>query len=111
VKDAKWWAVRDPAAIGHRVALANDLPTLIYVLAKKNASTVPLRKTPQQSDYVTAWTSSSRAGRGLPPETAMRLESVLRLAAKNVFPPIVRRLLSSPFKSKFFEEVDLWKKL
>jgi SAM-dependent methyltransferase len=112
VKDAQWWAVRDPAVIRCRSTLVNDQPTLIYVLAKKIASVIPLRTTPQQSDYVSAWMSPSEAGKVLPPPTApWSLESSMRIAAKNLLPPILRRLLSPPFKPEFFEKIDLQGKL
>jgi hypothetical protein len=111
-KDARWWAVRDPAVIRCRATLVNDRPTMIYVLAKKIASVVPLRTTPQQSDYVSMWKSPSEAGKVLPPPvTSWSLASSMRIAAKNILPPIVRRLLSCPFKPEFFERIDLQGKL
>jgi hypothetical protein len=108
--NCKWWAVRDPAAVGRRVTLVNDRSTTIYVIAKKIASTVPLQKTPQQSDYVTAWRSKSAdatARRGLASTATGGVTSLFRRAIKRILPPVIRRLLISPYQPTFFEEIDL----
>jgi hypothetical protein len=102
-KNGDWWIARDPAQIRRRGTLVNDCPTLIFVLARKIASAVPFQKTPQQSDYVAAWTSADVPMPGATGRFALRL----RQAAKGILPPVVRRLLFPPYKPEFFEKTGI----
>jgi SAM-dependent methyltransferase len=107
--NSKWWKARDPAKVQCRGTLVNDCPTMMFVLAKKIASIVPLRKSPQQSDYVAAWSSSFAEAAGRAPLPISPGGAMLRLrrAAKGIVPPFVWRFLFSPYKRKFFEEIDI----
>jgi hypothetical protein len=76
------FVVTDPEAIRARVTLINTAPVALFVWAKR-VEIVPLfRRTPQQSDYATAWESKTSPGsspRLLRVKRAL-LESVPRLA-------------------------------
>ncbi|HVJ67457.1 MAG TPA: class I SAM-dependent methyltransferase [Caulifigura sp.] len=52
---AKWYLVRDPAAVGHRVELCNSTPTYIFAIAQRISLVEPFASPPQQSDYSAIW--------------------------------------------------------
>jgi SAM-dependent methyltransferase len=55
---SRWWSIRDPAEARSRVELVNDRPVFLLVRALREAVVPIFARTPQQSDYVTAWTGS-----------------------------------------------------
>ena len=59
--DADFFEVNDPAITGLRSELYSSRPMYLGVLAQRIAAVPILAKTPQQSDYVAGWESSSRA--------------------------------------------------
>lgn len=50
-----WHAVSDPAEIGRRVELVNDVQTYLLVSATRDAASPIFESWPQQSDYALAW--------------------------------------------------------
>lgn len=48
-------AVADPAAVGKRVQLVNNMPTLLLIEARRTAEKPIFAAAPQQSDYVPMW--------------------------------------------------------
>jgi len=63
IDGSQWWSVRDPALARSRVELVNDRPVYLLVQAVKEAVVPVLSKTPQQSDYVVAWSGDSGPAR------------------------------------------------
>lgn len=55
---SRWWSVRDPAEARSRVELVNDHPVFLLVHAVREQVVPIFARTPQQSDYVSAWTGS-----------------------------------------------------
>jgi hypothetical protein len=54
--DSQWYEVPDPAVIGKRTELINNLPTMILILARKTAHLDrPFASPPLQSDYTVLW--------------------------------------------------------
>lgn len=56
---SSWYEIVDPAAVGERVLLVNDQPTLLLIVAKKISDEKFNPPTPQQSDYRAAWKSKN----------------------------------------------------
>ena len=56
-----WYEVSDPARIHSRVTMLNSKPVMLFVLARKNNTTVLFQRSPQQSDYLELWASDSPA--------------------------------------------------
>jgi hypothetical protein len=50
-----WHTVSDPAVIGRRVELVNDVQTYLLVSATRESATPIFASWPQQSDYAVAW--------------------------------------------------------
>ncbi len=61
---SRWWAVRDPASARQRVELVNDRPMYLLVQAVREAVVPVFGRTPQQSDYVAAWSGDPGFGAG-----------------------------------------------
>lgn len=59
---SRWWSVRDPAEVRSRIELVNDRPVYLLVHAVREKETPIFARTPQQSDYVAAWTGNSGPG-------------------------------------------------
>ncbi|WP_165251480.1 hypothetical protein [Paludisphaera soli] len=55
--DDAWYASKDPARIGRRVELRNQVPTYICTIARKTADVEAFASPPQQSDYAVLWES------------------------------------------------------
>lgn len=55
------YQVADPAKVGKRVQLVNKTPSLLMIEATRIEVVEPFRTTPQQSDYVPLWDSSTPA--------------------------------------------------
>jgi SAM-dependent methyltransferase len=71
--DAYWWEVPDPALLRRRVTFENRYWTHLYLIAQRVADEPILMKSPQQSDYATAWDQASAAGNAGPiPPAASR---------------------------------------
>jgi hypothetical protein len=102
----KWYHVPDPEAVKRRVGFTNAVPTLLFILAKKE-STCPIFATPPlQSDYVTTWQwSGSRVEPGKITNHISRL--------KNLIPQPVKKWMKSTFERKqiprFFTPFDIIK--
>lgn len=63
--ESEWYAVADPAEVRTRVAIGGPYPAMLMVQARKTADR-PFQ-TPQQSDYVAAWSSGAHADHALAP--------------------------------------------
>lgn len=64
VDGSRWWSVRDPALARQRVELVNDRPVYLLVQAVRESVVPVLAKTPQQSDYVAAWSGEDGGASG-----------------------------------------------
>lgn len=58
-----WYEVPDPQELGYRLEFSNARPLYLIACAQRTEATVPFRKPPQQSDYVTLWKSDGNAAR------------------------------------------------
>lgn len=56
--------VADPAVIGSRVELTNSRPVLLLVQARRTGVVPIFDRSPQQSDYASAWTGGAPPGAG-----------------------------------------------
>lgn len=54
-KFSDWYEIMDPRKVKSRVTLTNSNHTYLMVIAEKTAERPVFEKTPQQSDYETAW--------------------------------------------------------
>ncbi len=61
---SRWWSIRDPAEARSRVELVNNRPVFLLVQAVRESIVPIFSKTPQQSDYVAAWTGGQGGGAG-----------------------------------------------
>lgn len=59
---SRWWSIRDPATARSRVELVNDRPVFLLVQAVRESVVPVFSRTPQQSDYVAAWTGTGGDG-------------------------------------------------
>jgi len=50
-----WYEVADPAKVGERVTMTNSEPASLAIIARKVSDAEILARSPQQSDYATAW--------------------------------------------------------
>ena len=114
---ARWYSVKSPALVNGRVTLVNRQPVYLLVVAKRITDVVPLRKPPQQSDYVETWAASGETLLSLlnrQPDTAARFHAILiRLYAIAPFGVrgLARRLVHRyrrlvGFNSRCFEPID-----
>lgn len=55
---SKWYQVPDPKVVKSRVGFNNSVPTLLFILARKDADRPIFSTIPLQSDYVTTWEST-----------------------------------------------------
>ena len=53
--DPVWYDVIDPETVGRRAEAVTRRPTMLAVVARRTAETVPFAEPPQQSDYMAAW--------------------------------------------------------
>ncbi len=60
--NSEWFEIRDPALRGSRIQIANEVPLYMMVAAEREALVPLFHDPPQQSDYVSAWQSSSDVG-------------------------------------------------
>jgi hypothetical protein len=56
--------VMDPSVVRSRIGLQSKRPVMMMVQAKRISAIAPFRTTPQQSDYVSAWTGGAAAASG-----------------------------------------------
>ncbi len=59
---SRWWSIRDPAEARSRVELVNDRPVFLLIQAVRDRVVPLFSHTPQQSDYVAAWTGAGADG-------------------------------------------------
>jgi hypothetical protein len=59
--------VADPLAMGERVVLINHHPTYLLIQARRTADVPLFTRTPQQSDYATAWNVAGGEGQAPAP--------------------------------------------
>jgi hypothetical protein len=101
--DAPRYRVKDPAILGHRINLANSIPTYLMLIAIKTATMEIFASTPQQSDYAPLWRAEVKLERPV---------EVQRGAWKSLVPystrKFVRRFRPSrnPFSGEGFERID-----
>lgn len=56
----RWYHVRDPKLLGHRVEFQSSERRLLYISARRTEERPVFATYPQQSDYAAAWTSTHR---------------------------------------------------
>ena len=86
----KSFTVVDPASLGRRILVQNRWPVMIRTLAKRVADPPQDRLDVQQSDYVTAWSDSTRA----------RPQGAFKAALLKVFHQLPRTLQSRLYDIK-----------
>lgn len=87
----KWYQVPDPEVVKCRVGFHNSVPTLIFILAKKDSDGPIFTASPLQSDYVNTW-------QGTNPKLAAGKKHNLML--KHLFPQSIKRPLKTLFERK-----------
>ncbi|MEI6340328.1 MAG: class I SAM-dependent methyltransferase [Verrucomicrobiota bacterium] len=78
IDGSRWWSVRDPAVARSRVELVNDRPVYLLVQAVRDAVVPVLAATPQQSDYVVAWSGDHGPARHAAWKQRLRSLPILR---------------------------------
>ena len=53
--ESDWYEVTDPQELKARVQVVGPYPVMLFVQARKIQTVAPFQRTPQQSDYVPAW--------------------------------------------------------
>jgi len=109
---ATWYSVRSPTEIKGRVSLINNQPAYLLIVAKRLTKTIIFERTPQQSDYITAWhrdDTASDSTQPSSPESAKR--NSLRNWVKRNMPFPIRHLLKGViqgygFNPRFFLPMD-----
>jgi SAM-dependent methyltransferase len=89
---APWYRVADPRALGRRVELTNTRPTYLMIRSHKLREAEIFAAIPQQSDYVTAWSSPIT-------ETAVvEATTTDHLSLKRIVPEFIKRPLRKLFR-------------
>jgi hypothetical protein len=60
-KGKRWYNIRDPKLLGHRLELQSSEHRLLYISARRTQEKPIFASPPQQSDYAAAWTETHRA--------------------------------------------------
>ena len=96
-----WLEVTDPLVVGHRGTVLSSTPVMLNILARKTGQ-VDEFQTPQQSDYVDAWSvvESIRS------DAAREGESVLRHMVRKYVPVPVKTFLRN-VKQSFGPKVEV----
>jgi hypothetical protein len=88
---ADFFEITDPAILKTRVTLVNNIPTYIFVLAKRVENVKIFSKFPQQSDWVSAWEKNEKGG---PEEKTDSIKpGFLNRLAKKIFPSAMVRCI------------------
>jgi hypothetical protein len=90
--NAEWYSVRSPSSIDGRVTLTNSRPVYLLVIAKRIEAIPPLTSMPQQSDYVSAWTSRASDGEAPSARPGEGLRSRILETAKRTAPRSIKRI-------------------
>jgi hypothetical protein len=105
---ARWYAVRDPKALGGRVTLTNVTQLYLLVIARRTHKVEIFARPPQQSDYVTLWnratgteTATSSAIRRMRTSLTAFLQRTAPVSMRAVVRAI-RRGMMSPFNPPSF---------
>jgi hypothetical protein len=75
-KGKRWYNIRDPKLLGHRLELQSSERRLLYISARRTEEKPIFASPPQQSDYAAAWTETHR-----PPETSSGTRWAIELAS------------------------------
>ena len=91
VRAAKdWYEVTDPKVLGERIELVNAAPVTLFIVARKTRQ-VGTFHTPQQSDYVSAWSSGTTRPPGEAPPAVGQVRSVVRKVLPTRLKTLLRR--------------------
>ncbi len=82
-----WYEVADPKTVKERVALANEYPTMLLIIARKIRTAEIFGTMPQQSDYMAVW-NAGELSEPLHPASAGNQVSIIR----RIPAAIVRRI-------------------
>ena len=83
-----WYEVADPKTMHERTELVNAVPVTLVVIARKN-KVVDVLRTPQQSDYVSAWKAQDANLSANDPDRP----STARRIARRILPRRVKTLI------------------
>jgi len=118
VKSASdWYEVTDPAVLRERTELVSSAPVTLVVIARKNKAMERFH-TPQQSDYVSAWSPATASMRTGPSGAADEARELVRKVLPTGLKTRLRQLVSLTRKreevpglgtvdARHFKRVDL----
>ncbi len=87
-RNAPWYAMTDPAELGHRLVFTNAAPTMVYICARRLEGEVPTELSVYQSDYAAKWEAAARGqteANGPPKRARRELARVLPRALKDAW--------------------------
>ncbi|CAN5403989.1 hypothetical protein BH20ACI2_BH20ACI2_09120 [soil metagenome] len=85
--NSPWYDVADPQTVKERVALANEYPTMLLIIARKIRTAEIFGTMPQQSDYLTVWNAGELSEPLRPASAGKQVSMIRRIPAA-----IVRRI-------------------
>ncbi len=91
--DSHWYQVADPAVLHERTELVSSAPVTLVVIARRN-KVMERFHTPQQSDYVSAWSPATAATGTSPTGAAGEVRDVVRKVLPTGLKTRLRQLLS-----------------
>ncbi len=94
--DPTWYSVKSPFEISGRVTLSNSFPVHLLVIAKRLDRRPIFQTSPQQSDYVSIWSSSELASAPAKVESVaanIQKRPIHMRFAKALVPASVRRVI------------------
>jgi hypothetical protein len=109
---AQWYSVKSPDSANGRVTLTNSRPVYLLVIAKRIEKIIPLQSMPQQSDYISAWSSHNgdvdtpltKQGNGVGKRNIL-LATAIRYTPQSI-KRIVKLLLGyDRFNPRFFQPI------
>ena len=115
--NATWYSVKSPRESKSRILLVNDNPVYLLVVARKLANRAIFDSIPQQSDYVTTWSSEETTSPTSQPGPLQRInQTPFRNWVKRNAPPILRQLIQIAiqghgFNPRFFLPIDPTKRV
>lgn len=100
----RWYHVRDPKLLGHRVELQSSERRLLYISARRTEERPIFASPPQQSDYAAAWTGTH----GLPETSSVtRWATALASLLPGFFTYAQRKRAERRIMQKAVEEVPI----
>jgi hypothetical protein len=111
---ARWYSVRSPREIRHRVTLISKVPVYLLIIAKRVVKTAIFETTPQQSDYLSAWhrrgdaSGSALASIRSATGKVSKVDWIKKIVPQRLRRPLRMFLLCfrSGFDSHFFQPTD-----